>query len=81
MVYCCFDSQLWKCMLTLANALASRDRNGQNLSIFYRIYQKKKMSTEHKTSWILTGATVACVTALYLPCVQRTVPGGDSGKC
>ncbi|KAG7510629.1 transmembrane protein 260 isoform X1 [Solea senegalensis] len=38
------------------------------------------MSAEHTTSWILTGATVACVTALYVPCVQRTVPGGDSGE-
>uniref|UniRef100_A0A3Q2ZNF3 Transmembrane protein 260 n=1 Tax=Kryptolebias marmoratus TaxID=37003 RepID=A0A3Q2ZNF3_KRYMA len=28
--------------------------------------------------WILTGTVVACVTALYVPCVQRTVPGGDS---
>ncbi|XP_047467992.1 transmembrane protein 260 isoform X3 [Mugil cephalus] len=38
------------------------------------------MPTEHRTSWILTGTTVACVAALYLPCVQRTVPGGDSGE-
>nr|XP_046269301.1 transmembrane protein 260 isoform X2 [Scatophagus argus] len=38
------------------------------------------MSVEHRTSWILTGATVACVTALYVPCVQKTVPGGDSGE-
>ncbi|XP_061553168.1 protein O-mannosyl-transferase TMEM260 isoform X1 [Phycodurus eques] len=38
------------------------------------------MATEQKTSWILTGATVACVLALYVPCVQRTVPGGDSGE-
>ncbi|XP_044023018.1 transmembrane protein 260 isoform X2 [Siniperca chuatsi] len=38
------------------------------------------MSAEERTSWILTGATVACVTALYVPCVQRTVPGGDSGE-
>ncbi|XP_069571025.1 protein O-mannosyl-transferase TMEM260 [Brachyistius frenatus] len=38
------------------------------------------MSAEHKTSWMLTGATVACVVALYVPCVQRTVPGGDSGE-
>ncbi|XP_023149470.2 transmembrane protein 260 isoform X1 [Amphiprion ocellaris] len=38
------------------------------------------MSAEHKASWILTGTTVACVTALYVPCVQRTVPGGDSGE-
>ncbi|XP_028251319.1 transmembrane protein 260 [Parambassis ranga] len=38
------------------------------------------MSAEHRTSWILTGTTVACVTALYVPCVQRTVPGGDSGE-
>uniref|UniRef100_A0A3Q2XET5 Transmembrane protein 260 n=1 Tax=Hippocampus comes TaxID=109280 RepID=A0A3Q2XET5_HIPCM len=37
------------------------------------------MATEQKTSWILTGATVACVLALYVPSVQRTVPGGDSG--
>ncbi|XP_029688757.1 transmembrane protein 260 isoform X2 [Takifugu rubripes] len=39
-----------------------------------------KMSTEERTSWILTITTVACVTALYVPCVQRTVPGGDSGE-
>ncbi|GLD62416.1 transmembrane protein 260 [Lates japonicus] len=38
------------------------------------------MSAEKRTSWILTGATVACVTALYVPRVQRTVPGGDSGE-
>ncbi|XP_061824789.1 protein O-mannosyl-transferase TMEM260 isoform X1 [Nerophis lumbriciformis] len=38
------------------------------------------MASEQKTSWILTGATVACVLALYVPCVQRTVPGGDSGE-
>ncbi|XP_019721043.1 transmembrane protein 260 isoform X1 [Hippocampus comes] len=38
------------------------------------------MATEQKTSWILTGATVACVLALYVPSVQRTVPGGDSGE-
>ncbi|KAG7277899.1 hypothetical protein CRUP_036299 [Coryphaenoides rupestris] len=30
--------------------------------------------------WTLTGVTVACVAALYLPGVQRTVPGGDSGE-
>ncbi|KAK2826096.1 hypothetical protein Q5P01_020310 [Channa striata] len=38
------------------------------------------MSAEQRTSWILSGAVVACVTALYVPCVQRTVPGGDSGE-
>ncbi|XP_029972209.1 transmembrane protein 260 [Salarias fasciatus] len=38
------------------------------------------MSWERKTSWVLSGATVACVAALYVPCVQRTVPGGDSGE-
>ncbi|KAM9842083.1 protein O-mannosyl-transferase TMEM260 [Aulostomus maculatus] len=38
------------------------------------------MSGEHRRGWLLTGATVACVTALYVPCVQRTVPGGDSGE-
>ncbi|CAK6957032.1 transmembrane protein 260 isoform X1 [Scomber scombrus] len=38
------------------------------------------MSAEQRESWILTGATVACVAALYVPCVQRTVPGGDSGE-
>ncbi|XP_071780324.1 transmembrane protein 260 [Centroberyx gerrardi] len=38
------------------------------------------MSTEQRRSWILTGATVACVAALYVPCVQRAVPGGDSGE-
>uniref|UniRef100_H3DJ23 Transmembrane protein 260 n=1 Tax=Tetraodon nigroviridis TaxID=99883 RepID=H3DJ23_TETNG len=27
-----------------------------------------------------TVTTFACVTALYVPCVQRTVPGGDSGE-
>ncbi|XP_041703625.2 transmembrane protein 260 [Coregonus clupeaformis] len=31
-------------------------------------------------SWVLTGATVACVAALYLPCTQKAVPGGDSGE-
>uniref|UniRef100_A0A3B4HAC3 Transmembrane protein 260 n=1 Tax=Pundamilia nyererei TaxID=303518 RepID=A0A3B4HAC3_9CICH len=36
------------------------------------------MSAEHRASWILTGTVVACVAALYVPCVQRTVPGGDS---
>ncbi|KAM3870777.1 protein O-mannosyl-transferase TMEM260 [Diretmus argenteus] len=38
------------------------------------------MSTERRRSWMLSGATVACVAALYVPCVQRTVPGGDSGE-
>ncbi|KAM4625171.1 protein O-mannosyl-transferase TMEM260 [Polymixia lowei] len=38
------------------------------------------MSTEQRRAWILTGATVACVTALYVPCVQKAVPGGDSGE-
>ncbi|XP_039897966.1 transmembrane protein 260 [Simochromis diagramma] len=38
------------------------------------------MSAEHRASWILTGTVVACVAALYVPCVQRTVPGGDSGE-
>ncbi|XP_026875416.2 transmembrane protein 260 isoform X2 [Electrophorus electricus] len=33
-----------------------------------------------RLSWTLTGATVACVTALYVPRVQRTAPGGDSGE-
>lgn len=32
-----------------------------------------------KLTWTLTGATVACVLALYVPCAPRTVPGGDSG--
>ncbi|XP_077476930.1 transmembrane protein 260 isoform X1 [Stigmatopora argus] len=38
------------------------------------------MGTEQKTSWMLTGATIACVLALYVPRVQKTVPGGDSGE-
>ncbi|XP_054652973.1 transmembrane protein 260 isoform X2 [Dunckerocampus dactyliophorus] len=38
------------------------------------------MASEQKTSWVLAGATVAWVLALYVPCVQRTVPGGDSGE-
>ncbi|KAM9354137.1 protein O-mannosyl-transferase TMEM260 [Pholidichthys leucotaenia] len=38
------------------------------------------MAAEHRASWILTGTVVACVAALYVPCVQRTVPGGDSGE-
>ncbi|KAI1895546.1 hypothetical protein AGOR_G00107360 [Albula goreensis] len=37
------------------------------------------MSTERST-WLLTCATVVCVAAIYLPCVQRAVPGGDSGE-
>uniref|UniRef100_A0A8B9LUB3 Transmembrane protein 260 n=1 Tax=Astyanax mexicanus TaxID=7994 RepID=A0A8B9LUB3_ASTMX len=36
--------------------------------------------SEDRWSWTLTGATVAGVSALYLPAVQRTVPGGDSGE-
>ncbi|CAL8286647.1 unnamed protein product [Lota lota] len=31
-------------------------------------------------TWTVTGVTVACVAALYIPCVQKTVPGGDSGE-
>nr|XP_006632442.1 PREDICTED: transmembrane protein 260 isoform X1 [Lepisosteus oculatus] len=31
-------------------------------------------------SWLLSGATAAGVAAVYLPRVQRTVPGGDSGE-
>ncbi|XP_054894482.1 transmembrane protein 260 isoform X5 [Poeciliopsis prolifica] len=38
------------------------------------------MFAEQKGGWILTGTTVAFVTAVYVPCVQRTVPGGDSGE-
>ncbi|KAM6960759.1 protein O-mannosyl-transferase TMEM260 [Aplochiton taeniatus] len=38
------------------------------------------MFANQRGSWTLTGATVACVTALYVPLVQRTVPGGDSGE-
>ncbi|KAJ8290492.1 hypothetical protein GJAV_G00013560 [Gymnothorax javanicus] len=38
------------------------------------------MTSVDRTTWPLTGATVACVAALYLPCVQRAVPGGDSGE-
>ncbi|XP_034531012.1 transmembrane protein 260 [Notolabrus celidotus] len=38
------------------------------------------MFPEQRRSWILTSATVACVIALYVPCVQKTVPGGDSGE-
>lgn len=29
---------------------------------------------------MLSAATTACVAAMYVPCVQRTVPGGDSGE-
>lgn len=32
-----------------------------------------------KLTWTLTGATVAGVLAVYVPCAPRTVPGGDSG--
>lgn len=32
------------------------------------------------TCWTLTGATVACVLALYLQHVARAVAGGDSGN-
>ncbi|XP_026211703.1 transmembrane protein 260 isoform X1 [Anabas testudineus] len=38
------------------------------------------MAAKERTSWILTGALTACITALYVPSVQRTVPGGDSGE-
>lgn len=38
------------------------------------------MSWTERNSWILSGATAAGVAALYVPCVQRTVPGGDSGE-
>ncbi|CAL9687036.1 unnamed protein product [Knipowitschia caucasica] len=38
------------------------------------------MSWEQRSSWVLSGATAACVAALYVPCVQRSVPGGDSGE-
>ncbi|KAI7804501.1 transmembrane protein 260 isoform X1 [Triplophysa rosa] len=33
-----------------------------------------------KLTWTLTGATVAGVLAVYVPCAPRTVPGGDSGE-
>ncbi|MCI4382697.1 hypothetical protein PGIGA_G00017720 [Pangasianodon gigas] len=33
-----------------------------------------------KTRWTLTGATVACVLALYLHHIPRSVAGGDSGE-
>ncbi|CAL8290852.1 unnamed protein product [Gadus morhua 'NCC'] len=35
---------------------------------------------EDRGTWTLTAVTVACVAALYVPTVQRTVPGGDSGE-
>ncbi|XP_014842556.1 PREDICTED: transmembrane protein 260 isoform X1 [Poecilia mexicana] len=38
------------------------------------------MFAEQKGGWILTGTSVAFVVAVYVPCVQRTVPGGDSGE-
>ncbi|XP_036397385.1 transmembrane protein 260 [Megalops cyprinoides] len=38
------------------------------------------MISSDRSTWVLTGATAACVAALYLPCVQRAVPGGDSGE-
>ncbi|XP_052001796.1 transmembrane protein 260-like [Xyrauchen texanus] len=39
------------------------------------------MSSEaDKLTWTLTGATVACVLAVYVACAARTVPGGDSGE-
>ncbi|XP_072222087.1 protein O-mannosyl-transferase TMEM260 isoform X1 [Leuresthes tenuis] len=38
------------------------------------------MFAAQRTSWIMTGTTIAFVVALYVPCVQRTVPGGDSGE-
>ncbi|XP_019909376.1 transmembrane protein 260 isoform X2 [Esox lucius] len=31
-------------------------------------------------SWVLTGATVAIVAAIYLQCTQKALPGGDSGE-
>lgn len=34
----------------------------------------------NRTCWTLTGATVACVLALYLHRVPRAVAGGDSGN-
>ncbi|XP_058846557.1 transmembrane protein 260-like [Acipenser ruthenus] len=33
-----------------------------------------------RDAWLLTCASFACVTALYLPGVQRSVAGGDSGE-
>ncbi|XP_034015318.1 transmembrane protein 260 isoform X2 [Thalassophryne amazonica] len=38
------------------------------------------MSADQRKSWALTGAMVAFVTAVYVPCVQRSLPGGDSGE-
>ncbi|KAJ8341621.1 hypothetical protein SKAU_G00339120 [Synaphobranchus kaupii] len=38
------------------------------------------MTSAERSTRLLTGATVACVAALYLPCVQKAVPGGDSGE-
>ncbi|XP_067223834.1 protein O-mannosyl-transferase TMEM260 isoform X3 [Chanodichthys erythropterus] len=33
-----------------------------------------------KLTWTLTGATVACVLAVYVASAPRAVPGGDSGE-
>lgn len=33
-----------------------------------------------KLTWTLTGATVACVLAVYVASAPRAVPGGDSGR-
>ncbi|XP_038147441.1 transmembrane protein 260 [Cyprinodon tularosa] len=38
------------------------------------------MFAQRRGCWILTGTTVAFVMAVYVPCVQWTVPGGDSGE-
>ncbi|KAJ7990719.1 hypothetical protein DPEC_G00289830 [Dallia pectoralis] len=37
------------------------------------------MVVEQRT-WVLTGATVASVAALYIKCTQKALPGGDSGE-
>ncbi len=33
-----------------------------------------------KLTWTLTGATVACVLAVYVASAPRAVSGGDSGR-
>ncbi|KAL4613133.1 transmembrane protein 260 [Arapaima gigas] len=38
------------------------------------------MVAAQRGTWVLSGATVVAVASLYLPCVQKAVPGGDSGE-
>ncbi|KAK7904722.1 hypothetical protein WMY93_017329 [Mugilogobius chulae] len=68
-------------MLASPELSLKSEQHEQELSPAWMLKEMNgQMSWEVRKSWILSGAIAVCVAALYLPCVQKTVPGGDSGE-